>query len=94
MWLVILQRNTRENCTAVGITRHDWRLCRRPTFVAAGAPGAPLVVPVVLTEVDQLSSVRIYIPRDLRQPEARAVVVKVRMAAAGRFVACCYGVGM
>ena len=40
----------------------------------------PCVVPVHLDELDAVSSVRIYIPKDLRQPEARALGIKVLLA--------------
>lgn len=39
----------------------------------------PLVVPVSLEEVCALSSIRVYIPKDLRTQEARALGVKVRV---------------
>ena len=38
------------------------------------------MVPVRLEEVEALSSVRIYIPKDLRPPEARALGIKVTEA--------------
>ena len=38
----------------------------------------PLVVPVPLSQLAALSSVRIYVPRDLRPPDARALAIKVR----------------
>ena len=39
--------------------------------------GGPQVVPIQLEEVEALSSVRIYIPKDLRQADARALGLKV-----------------
>ena len=49
---------------------------------AADESGTPQVVPIQLDEVDALSSVRIYIPKDLRQPDARILGLKVLSAAA------------
>ena len=40
-------------------------------------PGQAAVVPVQLQELDCLSSVRIYIPKDLRPPDARQMALKV-----------------
>ena len=51
--------------------------CRRAVCVAADASGSPQVVPIHLDEIDALSSVRIYIPKDLRQADARALGLKV-----------------
>jgi len=45
--------------------------------VPADASGSPQVVPIHLDEIDALSSVRIYIPKDLRQADARALGLKV-----------------
>ena len=45
--------------------------------VAADESGIAQVVPIKLDEVDAVSSVRIYIPKDLRQPDARALALKV-----------------
>ena len=45
--------------------------------VPADESGTPQVVPIQLDEVDALSSVRIYIPKDLRQPDARTLGLKV-----------------
>lgn len=54
-------------------------MCRRALPLPAGQPGGvPLVVPVSLEEVCALSSIRVYIPKDLRTQEARALGVKVR----------------
>ncbi len=52
-------------------------LCRRPRLVRAQDPGLAAVVPVQLQEIDSLSSVRIYIPKDLRPPDARQMTLKV-----------------
>ncbi len=52
-------------------------LCRRPRLVSAQSPGTTAVVPVQLHELDCLSSVRIYIPKDLRPPDARQLALKV-----------------
>lgn len=51
--------------------------CRRAVCLPSDEEGVPSVVPVRLEEVEGLSSVRIYIPKDLRQPEARALGIKV-----------------
>ena len=50
---------------------------RRPRLVSAQDPGSGAVVPVQLQELDCLSSVRIYIPKDLRPPDARQMALKV-----------------
>ncbi|KAK9804329.1 hypothetical protein WJX72_007219 [[Myrmecia] bisecta] len=49
---------------------------RAVQMLAADARGSPLVVPVHLDRLDGLSSVRIYIPKDLRLPEARIQTLK------------------
>ena len=54
----------------------EWT-CRRPKLVAASTAGQAAVVPVQLQELDCLSSVRIYIPKDLRPPDAREMALKV-----------------
>ncbi len=51
--------------------------CRRAVCLPADESGVPQVVPIQLDEVDALSSVRIYIPKDLRQPDARVLGLKV-----------------
>jgi len=51
--------------------------CRRAVCLPADASGSPQVVPIHLDEIDALSSVRIYIPKDLRQADARALGLKV-----------------
>jgi len=51
--------------------------CRRAVCLPADASGSPQVVPIQLDEIDALSSVRIYIPKDLRQADARALGLKV-----------------
>ena len=50
---------------------------RRPRLANASTPGQAAVVPVQLQELDCLSSVRIYIPKDLRPPDARQMALKV-----------------
>lgn len=45
--------------------------------MGAKSPGTAAVVPVQLHELDALSSVRIYIPKDLRPPDARQMALKV-----------------
>lgn len=52
-------------------------MCRRPVLVGARSSGIPCVVPVQLPELAAFSSVRIYIPKDLRPPDARALALKV-----------------
>ncbi len=68
--------------------------------MSAREPGSAAVVPVQLQELDCLSSVRIYIPKDLRPPDARQMALKVRhhsaaqiptLEVAGRS---CRGVGL
>ena len=51
---------------------------RRPRLADASTPGQAAVVPMQLQELDCLSSVRIYIPKDLRPPDARQMALKVR----------------
>lgn len=50
---------------------------RRAVCLAAEDHGVPQVVPIQLSEVEALSSVRIYIAKDLRQPDSRALGLKV-----------------
>ena len=45
--------------------------------MSAREPGSGAVVPVQLQELDCLSSVRIYIPKDLRPPDTRQMALKV-----------------
>lgn len=52
-------------------------MSRRPVLVDARVQGVPYVVPVQLQELDALSSVRIYIPKDLRSTDARTLALKV-----------------
>lgn len=52
-------------------------LHRRAVLRSANQIGTPLVVPIALSEVVALSSIRVYIPKDLRTPEARALGIKV-----------------
>ena len=53
-------------------------LLRRPQLIDARAAGVAAVVPVGLGELADLSSVRIYIPKDLRPPDARTLALKAR----------------
>jgi hypothetical protein len=53
---------------------------RRPRLTGARAAGVAAVVPVALEELDALSSVRVYMPQDLRPPDARALALKARSA--------------
>ena len=50
---------------------------RRPQLLRARAGGVAAVVPVALSELAGFSSVRIYIPKDLRPPDARTLALKV-----------------
>ena len=75
----------------VGPTRAPGSCECRPVPVGAGQEGVPLVVPIALEEVTALSSLRVYIPKDLRTPEARTLGVKVRpllMMPLGAIVRC------
>ena len=47
--------------------------------MSAKDPGSAAVIPVQLQELDCLSSVRIYIPKDLRPPDARQMALKVHL---------------
>ncbi|GAB4818279.1 hypothetical protein N2152v2_005325 [Parachlorella kessleri] len=72
------------SCTAESAQQQGGK--RRAVPVAAGqAGGVPLVVPVSLEEVAALSSIRIYIPQDLRTQEARALGVKALSEVGKRF---------
>ena len=58
--------------------------------MSAREPGSGAVVPVQLQELDCLSSVRIYIPKDLRPPDARQMALKVcHHSAAHIHTLCC-----
>ena len=61
---------------------------RRPRLVGARAAGVAAVVPVALGELDALSSVRVYMPQDLRPPDARALALKARPLRCCMRVAC------
>lgn len=50
---------------------------RRPVLVSARSSGVACVVPVQLDELAAFSSVRIYVPNDLRPPDARSLALKV-----------------
>ena len=56
---------------------HSQFVCRRAVCIAAEEQGVPQVVPIQLSEIEALSSVRIYIAKDLRQPDSRALGLKV-----------------
>jgi ATP-dependent RNA helicase DOB1 len=55
---------------------------RRAIPVSASVKGVPLVISSSLNEVTAFSSIRVYVPKDLRAPEQRALAVKVRKYAA------------
>ena len=58
-------------------------LCRRrPQLVPATGQGVPQVVPCQLSELAALSSVRIYISKDLRPLDSRQLALKVRLLTA------------
>lgn len=56
-----------------------WLCHRRPQLVPASGQGVPQVVPCQLSELAALSSVRIYISKDLRPLESRQLGLKVRV---------------
>lgn len=56
-----------------------------PTPSPAGAKGEMVVVPCVLGSVANLSSVRVYIPKDLKTPESRQSVAKSVQEVKSRF---------
>jgi hypothetical protein len=49
----------------------------RPIAVPSNLDGTPAIFPITLDEIDALSSVRIYIPKDLRTQESRGLGIKV-----------------
>ncbi len=51
----------------------------------AGEKGEPLVVPVLLSTVEQLSHLRIYLPKDIRPLNAREIVWKSVLETQRRF---------
>ena len=55
------------------------RARRRPVLVGARSGGVACVVPVQLGELAAFSSVRIYVPKDLRPPDARTLALKARL---------------
>lgn len=57
--------------------------------MSARLGGVAAVVPVSLSELAAFSSVRIYIPKDLRPPDARSLALKVLIYSWFR-VLCCY----
>lgn len=52
---------------------------------APGQKGTPLVVPVLLTTVEGISHIRIYLPKDLRQDQARETTWKSVLEVQRRF---------
>ena len=66
-----------STCTSDHLILIRGCLCRRPRLVSAQSPGTAAVVPMQLQELDCLSSVRIYIPKDMRPPDARQLALKV-----------------
>lgn len=52
---------------------------------APGQKGTPLVVPVLLTTIEGISHVRIFLPKDLRQDQARETVWKSVLEVQRRF---------
>jgi ATP-dependent RNA helicase DOB1 len=50
-----------------------------------GQKGEPLVVPVLLSTLDALSHLRIFLPKDLRPPQARETVWKSVLEVHRRF---------
>ncbi|CAL8466224.1 g5760 [Coccomyxa elongata] len=62
------------NCAEDTVPGHGPK--RRPQLVSARSGGVAAVVPVALSELAAFSSVRIYIPKDLRPPDARTLALK------------------
>lgn len=58
------------NCSEASL-KHHGATKRRAVPVAPTAKGLPTVIPIALSELAALSSLRIYIPQDLRTQEAR-----------------------
>lgn len=52
---------------------------------APGQKGEPLVLPVLLSTLDGISHIRIFLPKDLRQPQARETVWKSVLEVQRRF---------
>lgn len=52
---------------------------------AAGQKGVPLVVPVTLRTLDGISHIRVFLPKDLRQDQARETVWKSVLEVHRRF---------
>jgi ATP-dependent RNA helicase DOB1 len=50
-----------------------------------GKKGSPLVVPVFLSTVDAISHIRVFLPKDLRQDQARDTVWKSVLEVQRRF---------
>jgi ATP-dependent RNA helicase DOB1 len=55
------------------------------TPCAPGQKGIPLVVPVLLTTIEGISHIRIFLPKDLRQDQARETVWKSVLEVQRRF---------
>ena len=55
------------------------------TPCAPGQKGLPLVVPVLLTTIEGISHIRIFLPKDLRQDQARETVWKSVLEVQRRF---------
>ncbi|KAF8958427.1 rRNA-processing arch domain-containing protein [Flammula alnicola] len=77
------------NCTPGGIPPKD-RTNVTPTPAgiqpcAAGQKGVPLVVPVLLSTIDGISHIRVFLPKDLRQDQARETVWKSVLEVHRRF---------
>ncbi|EIE21291.1 antiviral helicase [Coccomyxa subellipsoidea C-169] len=62
------------NCAEDSVPGHGPK--RRPVLVGARSGGVACVVPVQLGELAAFSSVRIYVPKDLRPPDARTLALK------------------
>ncbi|KAI3427412.1 hypothetical protein D9Q98_010327 [Chlorella vulgaris] len=58
------------NCSEDSL-RHQGANRRRAVPIAPSAKGSPAVIPVALAELAAFSSIRVYIPQDLRTQEAR-----------------------
>lgn len=70
------------NCTPESVNA---TIRQRAVPVTAAVAGSALVVPVSLDEVTALSTLRVYIPQDLRTPEKRTLGVKALSEVERRF---------
>jgi ATP-dependent RNA helicase DOB1 len=52
---------------------------------APGQKGVPLVVPVLLSTLDGISRIRVFMPKDLRQDQARETIWKSVLEVHRRF---------